>query len=116
MDYQGASSSLHRCSTSLPPRDIVVHRRLLETPDGIPETPENLQAVEDVRITGLFMSSAALFMITLHNKGVLTGGRIEWNRGCSASCSLPARNLGLLTYACHARPEHPHHCPDDTRC
>jgi len=31
--------------------------------------------IQDVRLTGLFMSSMALFMITLHNKGVLTGGR-----------------------------------------
>jgi len=37
--------------------------------------PDQVWTIQDVRITGLFMSSAALFMITLHNKGVLTGGQ-----------------------------------------
>jgi len=37
--------------------------------------PDQAWTIQDVRLTGLFMSSAALFMITLHNKGVLTGGR-----------------------------------------
>jgi len=36
--------------------------------------PEQAWTIKDVRLTGLFMSSMALFMITLHNKGVLTGG------------------------------------------
>jgi len=37
--------------------------------------PDQVWTIQDVRLTGLFMSSMALFMITLHNKGVLTGGR-----------------------------------------
>jgi len=37
--------------------------------------PDQAWTIQDVRLTGLFMSSMALFMITLHNKGVLTGGR-----------------------------------------
>jgi len=37
--------------------------------------PQQAWTIQDVRLTGLFMSSMALFMITLHNKGVLTGGR-----------------------------------------
>lgn len=36
--------------------------------------PDQAWTIQDVRLTGLFMSSMALFMITLHNKGVLTGG------------------------------------------
>jgi len=36
--------------------------------------PQQVWCIQDVRLTGLFMSSMALFMITLHNKGVLTGG------------------------------------------
>lgn len=36
--------------------------------------PDQVWTIQDVRLTGLFMSSMALFMITLHNKGVLTGG------------------------------------------
>jgi len=35
--------------------------------------PDQAWTIQDVRLTGLFMSSMALFMITLHNKGVLTG-------------------------------------------
>lgn len=37
--------------------------------------PDQVYTIADVRLTGLFMSSMALFMITLHNKGVLTGGK-----------------------------------------
>lgn len=37
--------------------------------------PDQAWTIQDVRLTGLFMSSMALFMITLHNKGVLTGGQ-----------------------------------------
>lgn len=37
--------------------------------------PDQVWTIQDVRLTGLFMSSMALFMITLHNKGVLTGGQ-----------------------------------------
>lgn len=36
--------------------------------------PDQAWTIQDVRLTGLFLSSMALFMITLHNKGVLTGG------------------------------------------
>mmetsp|Transcript_12510 Transcript_12510/g.19807 ORF Transcript_12510/g.19807 Transcript_12510/m.19807 type:complete len:370 (-) Transcript_12510:42-1151(-) len=37
--------------------------------------PDQAWTIQDVRLTGLFMSSMALFMITLHNKKVLTGGQ-----------------------------------------
>jgi len=37
--------------------------------------PDQAWTIQDVRLTGLFMSSMALFMITLHNKGVLVGGQ-----------------------------------------
>jgi len=39
------------------------------------DLPQQAWTIQDVRLTGLFMSSMALFMITLHNKGVLTGGK-----------------------------------------
>lgn len=39
------------------------------------DLPDQAWTIADVRLTGLFMSSMALFMITLHNKGVLTGGK-----------------------------------------
>jgi len=42
--------------------------------DHVPQLlPDQAWTIQDVRLTGLFMSSMALFMITLHNKGVLTG-------------------------------------------
>jgi len=42
---------------------------------NVPMTlPDQAWTIQDVRLTGLFMSSMALFMITLHNKGVLSGG------------------------------------------
>eukprot|EP00929_Paragymnodinium_shiwhaense_P018508 TRINITY_DN12931_c0_g1_i1.p1 TRINITY_DN12931_c0_g1~~TRINITY_DN12931_c0_g1_i1.p1 ORF type:complete len:422 (+),score=76.62 TRINITY_DN12931_c0_g1_i1:135-1400(+) len=43
--------------------------------DVVHDLPDQVWTIQDVRLTGLFMSSAALFCITMHNKGVLTGGR-----------------------------------------
>lgn len=42
---------------------------------AVVDLPDQAWTIADVRLTGLFMSSMALFMITLHNKGVLTGGK-----------------------------------------